>query len=175
MTVGPVTSTIAAIAFVVDAGGLDQRQAQGLGLTEAPPAQIIRADFAELDEVSQRRLTFYASAILSNISEMALLERAGDTVAVERLMARTRQYASRMESSSLEYGLTRGEMLNFFLSKLSNELRGPLPRAILNADGQFVITSLFEAEEDVANTNTDDNGYIDLLRDTNIGGVDATN
>ena len=172
-----ISPAFALSAYVLISAGVTPT---GHGQTVAystPPEVVVQIDFNALDDASKRRLTYYASNILTNISEMARLERAGDTSDVQRTLAQTRQLASRLEDAATEYGLTRGEMLEFFLRTLTTELRGPIPRAILAADGQFRIASLFEDGTDTAGDGTASGGvgYINLLRDENIGGVDRSN
>ena len=174
------TSTLALVAFLSGGAALPLPQSVGSAILPSAPELIVRAAFDDLDEATKRRLTYYATNILSNISEMALLERAGDSAAVARTLAQTPQYATRMERTSAESGLTRGEMLTFFLGMLSSELRGPLPNAILNAEGQFLVTSLFGEEDAAADAtasaeSSGQSGYVDQLRNVDIGGVGVTN
>ena len=131
---------------------------------------IVLADFAALDNQSKRRMEYYASQILTDISEMSTLERAGDTAAVDRTLAHARQLAIRMATASDDYGLTRPEMLNFFLSKLGTDLTGPLPNAILSDDGRLMIFSLFEETEDSGSAARESGDYLDLLRSQDLGG-----
>ncbi len=131
---------------------------------------IVLADFDELDEQSKRRLDYYASKILADISEMTTLERAGDMAAVDRTLAHSRQLAIRMAAASDDYGLTRAEMLDFFLSKLSTNMTGPLPNAILSDDGRLMIFSLFEDTGDGNGAGGGESDYVDLLRSQDLGG-----
>lgn len=130
---------------------------------------IILADFDGLDSQSKRRLEYYATQILTDIGEMAALERSGDMAAVDRGLAHARQLAIRMATAANEYGLTRSELLDFFLSKLRTDMTGPLPNAIIRDDGSLMIFSLFE---DINEANSADQGnsdYINLLRSEDPG------
>lgn len=131
---------------------------------------IVLADFAALDDQSKRRLEYYASQILTDIGEMSTLERAGDSAAVDRTLAHARQLAIRMATASDDYGLTRPEMLNFFLSKLGTDLTGPLPNAILSEDGRLMIFSLFEQTDDSGGASQGNGDYLDLLRSQDLDG-----
>ena len=168
-------SHVAVSTLILSGAQVAPPQTNGMDIAQQEPGLIITIDFDSLDDPSKRRLNYYASNILTNISEMSLLERAGDGAAVNRTLNQTRQLAVRMETAALDFGLTRGEMLTFFLTKLSTELRGPIPNAILSDDGQFMATSLFNPVEEDSIAQASDNGYINLLRDEGIGGVDVTN
>lgn len=170
-----VTPVLTFFALFSGMAGLPQPTSFGIYAAQNGHTGVVYVGFDDLEESRQRRLTYYSTNILANISEMALLERAGDQAAVERKLYQTRQLASRLETTANEYGLTRGEMLAFFLELLASELRGPLPRAILTADGQFSVPSLFETAMAEPAPDSANGDYVDLLRGADVGGVAGDN
>lgn len=142
------------------------------GPTKAPAILI---DLDTLTAQDKRRLDFYAGKIITGISEISALELTGDRATINRKVEAARDLASRFSHSSQDLGLTAEEARRYFLGQFVSQYTGRLPDAMVGDTGNFDLNALFVITDDPAQPATAvTGGYVDLLRDEDIGGIGVT-
>jgi hypothetical protein len=137
-----------------------------------PHLQLV--DLETLTDRDRRRLDFYASKIVEEITAISTLEESGDQQGVDSKLDTTRTMADRFTISSEELGLTAEEARQYFLVHMMGNFSGRLPEAFVGTTGIFDLNLLF-VETDTQTTGTAPTGdYVDLLRNQTVGGVVPT-
>ncbi|WP_439156140.1 hypothetical protein [Yoonia sp.] len=143
-----------------------------VGLTKAPAYLI---DLDTLTAQDKRRLDFYAGKIITGISEISALELTGDRATIKRKVDEARNLATRFSHSSQDLGLTAEEARRYFLGQFVSRYTGRLPDAMMGETGNFDLNALFAVTDDPSQPGTAvTGGYVDLLRDEDIGGIGVT-
>lgn len=133
---------------------------------------IVLVDLDALTDQDKRRLDFYAGKIIENITDLSMTELTGERATIDRKTIAVRALAARFTVSSEKLGLTADEARQYFLAHFVRTYSGRLPDAMLSETGSFDLNALFLAAPAPAEREMPaDGGYIDLLRDEDIGGV----